>query len=205
MTKRLAETAFDIVSEHFANNGARKKATIRTLVMHNKLMRISDNIDDVISHVDHLNPAYENIINTTAAYLDQDPRELWYQNDTGRVCGFLERLRQDIDALAIKCIEWRCQAGLGALSATLHDQWLRVPRLVVKGWLQQESEVECQTYSDTVYQVHDILDMTPDLNPHLHFLKDLADASGNLPPPSLTEQPTGLTDHEGEDEESDDE
>ena len=59
MTKPMAETAFDVVSKHLATNGAREQAThppLDTRIMHNNLIRISDNIDDVISHVEHLNP-----------------------------------------------------------------------------------------------------------------------------------------------------
>ena len=125
--------------------------------------------------------------------MGQDPREFWYLNDTDEVLGFLEGLRTDLEDLARKFSEWELQDGLGALSATLRGQWLHIPLDVVGAWLREESAIEGQECSDTLYQVVEIFCCETDSI----ILGRLAGASGKAAPPSII-VPTGLTDDEGE-------
>ena len=147
----LAEEAFDVASRNFAVY--RGKATdpppLDTCFLQNHLMIISEISDYVFMEVYELVPEYMDITNRLAAYLGHNPLELWFQGDFGpiwrRVCDFLRRLRQDLGTMITKCMEWRRQNGFGSLSATLREQWMNVPAVVVRGWLQQESAVECLT------------------------------------------------------------
>ena len=117
MTKRTHEEAFDIMSQLLAVHAKRAKLTdpppLDTIVMQNLLIRVSNEIENVSSEVEHLTRDQEFLINKLAAYVGQDPRELWYQNDTGTVCDFLGGACLDLVALARKFAEWRRQSGVG--------------------------------------------------------------------------------------------
>ena len=108
MTKRLAQTAFDIISQDRAEWGKSKRARttdmLDTIRFQSFFIRLSASIDDVIGHVERLDPQYENLINRLAAYLGQDPRELWFQNNVDTVCGFLVGIQSDLEALVRKAV-----------------------------------------------------------------------------------------------------
>ena len=210
MTKRLAQTAFDIISQDRAEWGKSKRARttdmLDTIRFQSFFIRLSASIDDVIGHVERLDPQYENLINRLAAYLGQDPRELWFQNNVDTVCGFLVGIQSDLEALVRKAVDWRRQDGLGILNASLRAAFQVLPQRIVTGWLN-EPGLSGYTISDTFYHAIDIVaDATPSVNPGFcNFAYRIAGLSGLEPPPSIMDAPTGLTDSDNESESEEDE
>lgn len=212
MTKRTAEAAFDIMSQRMAVD-AKEYKPLDSGSFQSFFIDASLDIEHVLAYVSRRSARHEALINRLAAYLDQDPRCFWYMDETGEVCCFLDGVRQDLAALAHKFVEWRCQGRVGNLCATLHGKFRKVPRNVVRGWLREKSAVTGQTYSDTLWQAHEIwFEHLMSNNPkcgkehaRCYVLQGLAGLSGLAAPPSIMETPTGITDDEGESDESESE
>ena len=156
MTKRLAEAAFEIMSQGRAKDAKRARPMLDTIAIENALTDVLEHIEVVSDHVEFMTLRYDSLINHLADYVGQDLGELWTQNENTKPIDFMNGIENDVEALLSKSSEWRCQDGLGHLTAS----WLKVFRGVsddvLTGWLRQKAP-SGKTFSDSLYQAIEIV------------------------------------------------
>ena len=150
MTKRLAEAAFDIMLQGRAKKAKHARLMLDTIAIEHALTYI-------LEHVASLNDKYIFLINNLADYVGQDLGELWTQSDESRkLIDFMSGIEKDLEALLSKSSEWRCQDGLGHLTASWFKVFRGVGDDVVTGWLRQKAP-SGKTFSDSLYQAIEIV------------------------------------------------
>ena len=191
MTKRLAEAAFEIMSQGRAKDAKRARPMLDTIAIENALTDVLEHIEVVSDHVEFMTLRYDSLINHLADYVGQDLGELWTQNENTKPIDFMNGIENDVEALLSKSSEWRCQDGLGHLTAS----WLKVFRGVsddvLTGWLRQKAP-SGKTFSDSLYQAIEIIQYVGaefgkfwDVIPDATTAYELAAFSGLAAPPPI--------------------